>query len=83
MVIRVLQSDIEPKDLSELGMTVKQSTALERLAMRAQGLILIVGTTGSGKTTTIFSLLTHIDCSNRNLISDGWAFMRSWSSTRL
>jgi CheY-like chemotaxis protein len=39
------------------------------LSNHTQGMILVVGPTGSGKTTTIYSLLTKIDCKSRSLLS--------------
>jgi len=69
LVVRLLQPSANPKDLKELGMTEKQANIMLELARRTQGLILTVGPTGSGKTTTIYSLLSHIDCKTRSLIS--------------
>lgn len=69
VVIRLLEPYAKPKDLKELGMMDKQVNALINLANRTSGLILIVGPTGSGKTTTIYSLLHKIDCEIRSLMS--------------
>lgn len=69
MIIRLLEPDQRQRDLEELGMTDTQVTAMVDFASRAHGLILIVGPTGSGKTTTIYSLLGKIDCIKRSLIS--------------
>ncbi|MBI5361282.1 MAG: Flp pilus assembly complex ATPase component TadA [Planctomycetes bacterium] len=69
IIIRVLEPTAKPKDLRELGMTEKQVNTIISFANRHQGFILIVGATGSGKTTTIYSVLFNIDCSKRSLIS--------------
>jgi general secretion pathway protein E len=69
LVMRMLESYSRPKDLSELGMTERQVEILMAGANRKAGLILIVGGTGSGKTTTIYSLLSKIDCATRSLMS--------------
>jgi type IV pilus assembly protein PilB len=69
IIMRLLEPSVKTKDLSELGMTGDQASMLTDLANRIQGLILIVGPTGSGKTTTIYSLLAQIDCQKRSLIS--------------
>ncbi len=69
MVVRMLEPKVEAKDLQSLGMTDDQVLKIIDSASRHQGLLLIVGPTGSGKTTTIYSLLSHIDCRTRSLIS--------------
>jgi type II secretory ATPase GspE/PulE/Tfp pilus assembly ATPase PilB-like protein/ActR/RegA family two-component response regulator len=69
LIIRLLDPYARPKDLTELGMTEKQSNDLNHLVGHNQGLILIVGPTGSGKTTTIYSLLHKIDYKTRSIIS--------------
>ncbi|HRZ87785.1 MAG TPA: ATPase, T2SS/T4P/T4SS family [bacterium] len=69
MVIRILDSSVKPKQLNELGMTEEQTRALVELSNHTQGMILVVGPTGSGKTTTIYSLLIQVDCKSRSLMS--------------
>lgn len=69
LIIRLLNAYEKPKDLEELGMTDDQSRILINLANRNQGLILVVGPTGSGKTTTIYSILNKIDYEAQSVIS--------------
>ena len=69
MIIRMLEPYIEAPSLVKLGMTARQAETLTELAGRRQGLILLVGPTGSGKTTTIYSLLNTVDANTRSLIS--------------
>jgi CheY-like chemotaxis protein/GTPase SAR1 family protein len=69
LIVRLLNVYAKPKDLKELGMTDEQSNNLIDLSNRTQGLILIVGPIGSGKTTTIYSLLHKIDHKTRSIIS--------------
>ena len=69
LIIRLLEPSAKPKALSELGMTDNQVNTMIEFATRTHGVILIVGPTGSGKTTTIYSFLSHIDCRTRSLIS--------------
>ncbi|PKQ37907.1 MAG: hypothetical protein CVT59_04785 [Actinobacteria bacterium HGW-Actinobacteria-1] len=69
MVIRILDTSTKPKTLVELGMTEEQAGRLYGYADRAHGMILVVGPTGSGKTTTLYSVLTSIDAERRSLMS--------------
>jgi type II secretory ATPase GspE/PulE/Tfp pilus assembly ATPase PilB-like protein len=69
LVIRLLEPGIKPKELDDLGMLSDQVRTMLKLSEKTQGLILIVGPTGSGKTTTIFSFLSNIDCKTRSLMS--------------
>lgn len=69
MILRLLQPYAKARDLTELGMTGRQVDTMLNLAKRNEGLILVVGPTGSGKTTTIYSLLHNIDCEKRSLLS--------------
>lgn len=69
MIIRVLEPSSKPRDLKELGMTEKQVNTMVSFARRHQGFVLVVGATGSGKTTTIYSLISQIDCTSRSLIT--------------
>ncbi len=69
LVMRLLEPYSEPKKLVELGMLEAQSRTLIRVANKSSGIILIVGATGSGKTTTIYSLLHNVDHDKRSLMS--------------
>lgn len=69
LTIRLLEPGAKTKTLEELGMTDEQANTLTALAERTQGLLLVVGPTGSGKTTTIYSLLSQIDCETKRLIT--------------
>ncbi|MBW4575835.1 MAG: Flp pilus assembly complex ATPase component TadA [Aphanothece sp. CMT-3BRIN-NPC111] len=69
LIIRLLEPASKPKKLNELGMNANQVHILSNFAKQSQGLVLVVGPTGSGKSTTIYSLLSQIDTKSRSLIS--------------
>jgi len=69
LIIRVLEPDIKHVTFRQLGMHENQEKIMEQLVSRTQGLILTVGPTGSGKTTTIYSLLNHYDIKTKSLIT--------------
>jgi type II secretory ATPase GspE/PulE/Tfp pilus assembly ATPase PilB-like protein len=66
VVIRVLASG-DPIGFSDLGLTERNLRIFKESLSRPHGLILIVGPTGSGKTTTLHSGLTQINQTNRKI----------------
>ena len=69
IVMRLLEPDAKTKDLRELGLTEKQIERMTRFGKFPKGLVLIVGPTGSGKSTTVYSLLSTVNCKERSLLS--------------
>jgi len=60
VVARLLFQVSEPKNLSNLGFTTRELKTLESLVDRPQGLFLATGPAGSGKTTTLVSLMIRL-----------------------
>jgi len=69
LVIRVLNLSSGLVELSELGMSNQVTTELDFGKSRNQGIIFIVGPTGSGKSTTIYSALSSLNAIEKNIIS--------------
>lgn len=69
MVIRLIEPQARPRTLYELGMNKTQGEQMMLLSAKTQGMIIVAGPTGSGKTTTLYSFLSNIDCQRRSLIS--------------
>ncbi|MFZ1946328.1 MAG: ATPase, T2SS/T4P/T4SS family [bacterium] len=69
IVMRLLEPYSEAKDLSQLGMAGDQVSAMRDLLARNKGMLVVVGPTGSGKTTTIYSLLHEIDHRSLSIMS--------------
>ncbi|TSC78593.1 MAG: type IV pilus assembly protein PilB [Parcubacteria group bacterium Gr01-1014_33] len=57
--MRILQGAARPLTLTELGMSDKELKQVEEVIKRPHGMFLVTGPTGSGKTTTLYSVL-HI-----------------------
>ncbi|WP_296447830.1 GspE/PulE family protein [Rhodoferax sp. UBA5149] len=66
VVMRLLASS-KPIPLPQLGFSARDDKIIKRLTERPFGLILACGPTGSGKTTTLHSLLAHINTDNRKI----------------
>lgn len=69
IVVRILDSYRGVKSLSELGFSDRQLTDIRKALEKPFGLILISGPTGSGKTTTLYSMLNELDRKTKNVIS--------------
>lgn len=69
LVIRLLEPEAKPRPLETLGMMPEQATTLRELANQSKGFILVVGPTGSGKTTTLYSLIGSLNLKVRSLLS--------------
>lgn len=69
LIVRLLEPETDPVPLEALGMMEDQADQLRRLAAAHQGMILVVGPTGSGKSTTIFTLLCTVDGTRRSIMS--------------
>ncbi len=60
VVMRIFDPEVILRDLPELGLSSRQQPAMERFIGRPNGLVLVTGPTGSGKTTTLYSALRAI-----------------------
>ena len=67
VVLRILDDSALQTDLSALGMEKDQMKLFEKSLYSAQGLLLMTGPTGSGKTTTIYSGLSKLNTVDRNI----------------
>ncbi|MDH6593142.1 general secretion pathway protein E [Variovorax sp. TBS-050B] len=60
MVMRIFDPDTAVKDLDALGFSQHDAQRWEQLVTRPNGIILVTGPTGSGKTTTLYSTLKRV-----------------------
>ncbi|MBX3230425.1 MAG: type II/IV secretion system protein [Labilithrix sp.] len=69
MVIRVFDPESVERDLGDLGMTDAQLAAARGFLARPNGLILVTGPTGSGKTSSLYSALRSIASPEINIVT--------------
>lgn len=69
VVMRILDSDRGVKPLDSLGLSKRNLEMVREAISRPYGLILITGPTGSGKSTTLYSMINELDKEKRNIIS--------------
>jgi len=69
VVLRLLSKESSAFSLKSLGMAEDQLAAMEDLVGRANGMILVTGPTGSGKTTTLYAVLQRIKDATKKIIT--------------
>lgn len=69
IVLRILDRLKGLMALDQLGLAEAQLEQLKRMIERPEGIILITGPTGSGKTTTLYSILHHINAEGLNIMT--------------
>lgn len=67
IVLRILDRKSLQVDLEKLGMESEDLKVLRKCLGLPQGMVLITGPTGSGKTTTIYSALAELNSSEKNI----------------
>ncbi|PYJ01827.1 MAG: type II secretion system protein E [Verrucomicrobia bacterium] len=69
MVMRLLDKSSLKLGLPELGFFSEEQESLERLIKLPDGILLVTGPTGSGKTTTLYACLNYINKPDRKIIT--------------
>ena len=69
IVMRILNKDAGDKELNELGFEANDLKKLIKAVTSPQGMVLVTGPTGSGKTTTLYSILKHINKPSMNILT--------------
>src|SRR5437899_487464 len=69
VVIRILDSRATVKSLDSLGLNPGESQAIQRLLENHEGIILVTGPTGSGKSTTLYSMINLIKGEGVNIVT--------------
>ncbi|MDB5170690.1 MAG: ral secretory pathway protein type pilus assembly protein PilB [Candidatus Saccharibacteria bacterium] len=67
VVMRILNESTKPADFTELGFWGTALTVLQQAITQPHGMVLVTGPTGSGKSTTLFSVLSSLNSPNVNI----------------
>lgn len=69
VVIRILMQVPHVSSLSRLGLFEKDLESVQELIKKKKGLIVVTGPTGSGKTTSLYTILSMLKSESRNIIT--------------
>ncbi|HUY03510.1 MAG TPA: GspE/PulE family protein, partial [Rhodocyclaceae bacterium] len=69
LVLRILDRHRTRLALDQLGLDEVELELLLTMIARPEGIVLVTGPTGSGKTTTLYSILGHINCEAINVMT--------------
>ena len=67
VVMRILNESSKPADFNELGFWGEALAELKQAIIQPHGMVLVTGPTGSGKSTTLFSVLSALNTPNVNI----------------
>jgi type IV pilus assembly protein PilB len=68
-VMRLAQKKMLTRDKSELGFTPQEMRQFDNILKNPNGIILVTGPTGSGKSTTLYTALSELNTENVNIIT--------------
>jgi general secretion pathway protein E len=68
-VLRIFDPDILLKGLDQLGLSTRDLPKFYEFIARPTGIILVTGPTGSGKTTTLYSVLKYLSKPDVNIVT--------------
>ncbi len=69
VVLRLLSAGPSDADFEALGMARREAATLERAVHASQGMVLVTGPTGGGKTTTLYAVLNRINTDKINVLA--------------
>jgi general secretion pathway protein E len=69
LVMRLLDSSNVRTDIDDLDMPLMVKETMKRLSSQPEGMMLISGPTGSGKTTTLYALLQYLKDETRHIVT--------------
>jgi len=69
VVLRILDKAKSLRSLESLGYEGDRITQIKKMALRPEGIIVVTGPTGSGKTTTLYSLINYLNTMDSNIMT--------------
>lgn len=69
IVLRILDKQTAQLDLSLLGMPQETLVLMRKMIANPHGILLVTGPTGSGKTTSLYAMLTELNQVSRNILT--------------
>lgn len=69
IVLRILDQEAAQLDLGLLGMPAEDLRIIRKLIAEPHGILLVTGPTGSGKTTSLYAMLTELNQVSRNILT--------------
>ena len=69
VVLRILDKSTGLISLEDLGLWAEQRRRIEHMVAHTNGIVLVTGPTGSGKTTTLYSLMRKLNDTRRNILT--------------
>ncbi len=69
VALRILDKSTATLDIDRLGFDIKTLATIKSSSDKPNGMILVSGPTGSGKTTTLYSILNYVDSPEDNIVT--------------
>ncbi len=69
IVLRILDEKHSIMSLDQLGFSKRAGDIIKKVTKRPEGVIILTGPTGSGKTTTLYSILNYINSIDKNIMT--------------
>lgn len=67
--LRILSRHRLLRPMEQLGLSAEAQSSIDQILRHGEGIVLVTGPTGSGKTTTLYSMLHALDDGTRNIVS--------------